>query len=175
MPWLRYALRLSQPLSALLPPRCRELISSHFRSWGSPFKGLFHPGCRTSSRTPRLHEVSNRPKTSDLSFEVYTAHNSPPGGLLFRQAYLRSLLGVLPLQGLFSIRVVPPAEFPPPSAPPLSCFIGLVSKLTAPPAPQGILREDLELISYETHSTSLRFHTSSAFSVVRVFRRRWAY
>jgi hypothetical protein len=144
MPWLRYALRLSQPLSALLPPRCRELVSSHFRSWGFPFKGLFHPRCRTSSRTPRLHEVSSWPKTRDLSFEVYTAQNIPPGGPLFRQAYLRSLLGVLPLQGLFSFRVVPPAEFPPSSAPPLSCFVDLISKLTASPAPQGILREDLE-------------------------------
>lgn len=40
MPWLRCTLRFSQPLSALLPPKPSQLISSGFRPWDSPYEDL---------------------------------------------------------------------------------------------------------------------------------------
>jgi hypothetical protein len=49
---LRFALRVSHPLDALLPPRPAGLISFRSRPWGLPFEALILPRCRTPSRTP---------------------------------------------------------------------------------------------------------------------------
>jgi len=43
--------RVSHPLDALLPPRPAGLVSSRFRSWGSPSR-LVPTRCRTLSRAP---------------------------------------------------------------------------------------------------------------------------
>jgi hypothetical protein len=48
---LRCVPRVSHPLDALLPPRPARLVSSWFRSWGSPSR-LVPARCRTPSRAP---------------------------------------------------------------------------------------------------------------------------
>lgn len=48
---LRCVPRVSHPLDALLPPRPAGLVSSRFRSWGSPSR-LVPTRCRTLSRAP---------------------------------------------------------------------------------------------------------------------------
>jgi len=48
---LRCVRRVSHPLDALLPPRPAGLVSSRFRSWGSPSR-LVPTRCRTPSRAP---------------------------------------------------------------------------------------------------------------------------
>jgi hypothetical protein len=48
---LRCVLRVSHPLDALLPPRPAGLVSSRFRSWGSPSR-LVPTRCRTLFRAP---------------------------------------------------------------------------------------------------------------------------
>jgi hypothetical protein len=50
--WLRCVLRVSHPLDALLPTRPAELISSRYRSWGSPFEALIPAQRRTPFQTP---------------------------------------------------------------------------------------------------------------------------
>jgi hypothetical protein len=56
--------RVSHPLDALLPPRPAGLISSRFRSWGSPSR-LVPTRCRTPFRAPDpsgFRQSSNEPR-----------------------------------------------------------------------------------------------------------------
>jgi hypothetical protein len=136
---LRCALRVSHPLDALLPPRSAGLVSSRFRSWGSPF-GVFLPPtepCALSSAATLL-TLDSTPQRPVLAFRAWHPAGDPA----------RRTWGLARHQ-----RRIPPWAFSlsrllaPPggrtllaNARPLSRFLGSAFWLTAPPTPQGICR-----------------------------------
>jgi hypothetical protein len=136
---LRYALRVSHPLDVLLPPRPAGLISSRYRSWGSPFgvsnppHSVVHPvGCRLP------HEVScETPQRSQHPLQGLVHYGeSRTKSQRFRLTPVR----------------LPPWALSPPrhltwtawrirkcaTSPHVLCRYG--RKLTLPLAPQGIIR-----------------------------------
>jgi len=65
------ALRVSHPLDALLPPWPAELISSRFRSWGSPFEAFLPP----------LVPYALSSAASLVELRRVTSYPAPPSGL----------------------------------------------------------------------------------------------
>jgi hypothetical protein len=80
------ALRVSHPLDALLPARSAGLVSSRYRSWGSPFEALILSRSRTPSRTP-LPSWSwlAAPKRCPPSCRAWYTTKSPVSDLGFSQ------------------------------------------------------------------------------------------
>jgi hypothetical protein len=76
---LRCALRVSHPLGALLPPRPAGLVSSRFRSWGSPSR-LVPARCRTPSRAPDPSGFWLGPSEPRLPFRDRAHHADPARG-----------------------------------------------------------------------------------------------
>jgi hypothetical protein len=76
---LRCVRRVSHPLDALLPPRPARLVSSRFRSWGSPSR-LVPARCRTPSRAPDPSGFRLGPFGPRLPFRDRAHHADPARG-----------------------------------------------------------------------------------------------
>ena len=95
---LRCVLRVSHPLDALLPPRPARLVSSRFRSWGSPSR-RFPARCRTLSRAPDPSGFRLGPSGPRLPFRDEHTTRILHAGLGFSQVTAPLPPWDLPLRG----------------------------------------------------------------------------
>jgi hypothetical protein len=120
---LRCAPRVSHPLDALLPPRPAGLVSSRFRSWGSPSRLVPHtvPYALSSAGPLRFLAMSSRtpspPQGSMHTVQIL------PAGLGFSQVTTALPPWVCPLRGFLQSLVVSRVD----SSPPLARFSELAA------------------------------------------------
>jgi hypothetical protein len=159
---LRCVPRVSHPLDALLPPRPAELVSSRFRSWGSPSRLAPHTVPYALSSAGPLRFSTGSSRTAPPLQGSSTPCRSCPRAWGLARWPRRCLHGIGPFEASCVGRREPNDQLTSPHA-----LLRVGRVLAFPLAPQGLYQASAQPLSLESDVASMGFSTSSSISTLR--------